>query len=172
MGGQLILRLRPMRPLGKALEIGNHIVIYELTGPPMTEFLVCQSCFKARLTRQYTSDQNTGCIGLGGMIPFIARKNVPLRRYVSVKLKRINPKLSCVPMVVAWSWAKSWQGVLSMVCQQDQLMKVLGASDVRKSDDRLFFNIGNRDQELHKDFPLVVIIETSSYCNLLCLGCP
>ena len=56
--------------------------------------------------------------------------------------------------------------------QVEQLLNTLKAEDINESQDRVFFKIGERRQELHKDFPLVVIIETSSYCNLTCLGCP
>ncbi len=59
-----------------------------------------------------------------------------------------------------------------MKFQLSQLMKAFNATEIRETDDRLFFKIGKRQQEIYKGFPLVVVIETSNYCNQRCLGCP
>jgi sulfatase maturation enzyme AslB (radical SAM superfamily) len=52
------------------------------------------------------------------------------------------------------------------------LLDVLEAREVETSAERIKFLTGDRRQELHPSFPLVVILETSSYCNLRCLACP
>lgn len=59
-----------------------------------------------------------------------------------------------------------------MDSQLNQLLTVLDANDIQETKDRIYFKIGQRQQELYKGFPLVVVIETSSWCNLKCLGCP
>ena len=56
--------------------------------------------------------------------------------------------------------------------QMAQLMTVLNAVDVEETEDRVYFKIGERKQELFNGFPLVIVLETSSYCNLECLACP
>jgi len=53
-----------------------------------------------------------------------------------------------------------------------QLLKVLKADEVRETEHHINFKVGPRKTEIHKGFPKVIQIETSSYCNLVCLGCP
>lgn len=53
-----------------------------------------------------------------------------------------------------------------------RLLKVLNAREIRETEDAVYFKIGERQQEIYKGFPLVVQVETSSYCNMVCLGCP
>ena len=59
-----------------------------------------------------------------------------------------------------------------MNTQMTQLLTALNASEIRETDKRVNFNIDQRKQEIPKDFPLIVHVETSSYCNLVCMGCP
>ncbi len=52
------------------------------------------------------------------------------------------------------------------------LKNALDATEIREADDRVYFKVGDREKEIQKDFPLVIQVETSSYCNMICLGCP
>lgn len=56
--------------------------------------------------------------------------------------------------------------------QMLQLLEVVKAEDVRETEDHIYFKVGQRKVELYKGFPKVIQVETSSYCNLACLGCP
>ncbi len=56
--------------------------------------------------------------------------------------------------------------------QQSRLLETIQASEVCESDERVRYRVGDRQQEFHKDFPLILTIETSSYCNLKCVACP
>ncbi len=51
-------------------------------------------------------------------------------------------------------------------------MNKLPATEIEETEDNIKFKIGKRPIELSKGFPKVIQIETSSYCNLVCLGCP
>ncbi len=55
---------------------------------------------------------------------------------------------------------------------QAGLLQTIAATDVREGDERVHFRVGERQQEFHKEFPLILTIETSSYCNLKCVACP
>jgi len=55
---------------------------------------------------------------------------------------------------------------------EEELFAALGATDFEADNERLKFNVGAKKQELNSDFPLVVIVETTSCCNLICSGCP
>lgn len=56
--------------------------------------------------------------------------------------------------------------------QLTQLLKAWKARDIKETGDHVYFKIGKRQKEIIKEFPLIVQVETSSYCNLVCLGCP
>lgn len=56
--------------------------------------------------------------------------------------------------------------------QLAQLMRAFNARKTRETENRLFFKIGERQQEIYSGFPLVVVIETSNYCNQKCVACP
>jgi radical SAM protein with 4Fe4S-binding SPASM domain len=56
--------------------------------------------------------------------------------------------------------------------QLHALLTSLDADDIRESDDRVYFEAFGKQRDVHKDFPLVLIVESSSYCNLVCVGCP
>jgi len=59
-----------------------------------------------------------------------------------------------------------------MDIQLAQLMKAYNAREIQETEDRLFFKIGQRQQEIFKGFPLTVIVETTSHCNQRCIACP
>ncbi len=56
--------------------------------------------------------------------------------------------------------------------QITQLLEVLKAKEIRETEDEIYFKIGERCSEIYKGFPKVIQVETSSYCNLACIGCP
>lgn len=56
--------------------------------------------------------------------------------------------------------------------QLSRLMTSLYADDIEETSDRVYFKTGNKHHEVHKRFPLILLLETSSYCNLVCVGCP
>ncbi len=53
-----------------------------------------------------------------------------------------------------------------------ELLKALNAEEIKETDDHVYGRIGRRKIELYKGFPKIIQIETSSYCNMTCLGCP
>jgi radical SAM protein with 4Fe4S-binding SPASM domain len=54
----------------------------------------------------------------------------------------------------------------------ERLLDATGGRLIDQTDERIYLNVEGHDHELHRDFPLIVAIETSSFCNLVCLGCP
>lgn len=56
--------------------------------------------------------------------------------------------------------------------QLAQLLDVLEAKEISEKDQMVHFKVGDREHKLREDFPAVIQVETSSFCNLVCLGCP
>jgi radical SAM protein with 4Fe4S-binding SPASM domain len=56
--------------------------------------------------------------------------------------------------------------------QLSKLLKIVKAREINKNGNRVSFKTGGKQQVIAKDFPAVLQIETSSFCNLVCLGCP
>ncbi|RMD95353.1 MAG: radical SAM protein [Calditrichaeota bacterium] len=56
--------------------------------------------------------------------------------------------------------------------QFSELLSVLKAEDIQETNEHVYFKVGQRQKRVYKEFPEVIQIETSSYCNLVCMGCP
>jgi MoaA/NifB/PqqE/SkfB family radical SAM enzyme len=56
--------------------------------------------------------------------------------------------------------------------QRERFLEKLGATIVSDADNRLTYSFSGISHDVHKEFPMVVIAEVSSYCNLVCMGCP
>ena len=52
------------------------------------------------------------------------------------------------------------------------MLESLPADRIRETEDRVYFSTGKKHHEVHKEFPQILLIETSSFCNLVCMGCP
>lgn len=53
-----------------------------------------------------------------------------------------------------------------------QVLKILNAEEIGETQEQINFKMGQRYSEIYKGFPKVIQVESSSYCNLKCMGCP